>query len=323
MASVSPSRFWGIDLGGTKIEGVILDRGHPEQALHRLRVPTGADLGYEHVLGQVGTLVAMLRRASGSGMPGMIGFGTPGVTVPSTGLLKNSNTRCLNGRPLASDLESILGTKVILANDANCCALAEATLGAAAGYRTVFGIILGTGVGGGIVVDGRLLTGRHGISGEWGHNPLQGEETPCYCGRKGCLETVCSGPALELYYAERSGAALSLPGIVARAGERDPAAAETLQRLRIKFAEALGTLVNILDPDAIVIGGGVGNLELLYEQETRDEVLRHLFNDRFDTPMMRPALGDSAGVFGAAMLSMNGGFLQQSDPSWDPPRSIF
>jgi N-acetylglucosamine kinase len=294
--------LWGIDLGGTKIEGAILDPSCPDQALHRLRVPTESGKGYGHIVAQVTRLVEQLELASGLTRPARIGMGTPGVTTPKTGLLKNSNTLCLNGRPLAADLSTALGRDVTLANDANCCALAEATLGAARGHRTVFGIILGTGVGGGIVVDGRVLTGPHGICGEWGHNPLRGEDAPCYCGRTGCIEMVCAGPALERFHASRGGANLRLPEIVKLAAAGDPAATATLERLREKFAEALGAVINILDPDAVVIGGGVGNLDLLYAPETRDAVRRHLFNDRFDTPLLRPALGDSAGVFGAAML---------------------
>jgi N-acetylglucosamine kinase len=299
-ASASP---WGIDLGGTKIEGVILDPCNPSQALHRLRVPTEASQGYDHILSQIALLVNRLGEASGLPRPARIGVGTPGVTVLSTGLLKNSNTQCLNGKPLAADLARSIGCEVILANDANCCALAEATLGAAKGFKTVFAIILGTGVGGGVVVNQEMLVGPHGICGEWGHNPLLGEETPCYCGRKGCLETVCAGPSLEKFFASRSGKSLPLHGIVKIAAEGDADAVTTLERLREKFAEALGVVINILDPDAIVIGGGVGNLDLLYTPETRSAVLKHLFNDRFDTPLLRPALGDSAGVFGAAMLT--------------------
>jgi N-acetylglucosamine kinase len=304
MSTDSSKLLWGIDLGGTKIEGAILDPSHPEQAIHRLRVPTESPQGYDHILGQLSKLVGMLEEASGLKRPAMIGIGTPGVTVPSTGLLKNSNTLCLNDRPLAADLSSVLGTNVVLANDANCCALAEATLGAGKGYRTVFGIILGTGVGGGIVVDGKVLTGPHGICGEWGHNPLPGEETACYCKKKGCVESVCSGPALEKYYSSRSGKSLRLPEIVKLAIAGDEDATATLDRLREKFAEALAVVVNILDPDAVVIGGGVGNLDLLYTPETRACVVKHLFNGSLDTPLLRPALGDSAGVFGAAMLTV-------------------
>lgn len=302
MISGISESLWGIDLGGTKIEGVIMDPAHPSQALHRLRVPTEAVKGYDHILSQFSNLISLLEEASGMKRPPRIGIGTPGVTTPKTGLLKNSNTLCLNGKPLAADLSRILGCEAILANDANCCALAEATLGAAKGYKTVFGIILGTGVGGGIVVNGEALTGPHGICGEWGHNPLRGEEAPCYCGRNGCVEMVCAGPSLERYYAARSGKAIRLPEIVTLASSGDGDAAATLERLRSKFAEALAAVINILDPDAVVIGGGVGNLDLLYEEKTRAAVTAFLFNDRFDTPLLKPSLGDSAGVFGAAML---------------------
>lgn len=296
--------LWGIDLGGTKIEGAIMDPFDHSKALYRLRVPTESAQGYEHILSQFSLLVNQLCETSGLPRPRKIGIGTPGTTVPSTGLLKNSNTLCLNGKPLAADLARTLGCEVVLANDANCCALAEATLGAAKGYKTVFGIILGTGVGGGIVVNGEVLNGTHGICGEWGHNPLRGEETPCYCGVRGCVESVCAGPALEKYYALQSGQSLKLPEIVNLSASGDVHAVATLERLRAKFAEALAAVINILDPDAVVIGGGVGNLDLLYTQETRDAVVKHLFNDRFDTPLLRPALGDSAGVFGAAMLTV-------------------
>jgi N-acetylglucosamine kinase len=295
--------YWGIDLGGTKIEGAILDPSQPGEALQRLRLPTEAPLGYQHILSQIERLITQLEQESGMTRPGRIGIGTPGVTTPGTGLLKNSNTLCLNGKALTRDISHVLGCEIVMANDANCCALAEATLGAARGGKTVFGIILGTGVGGGIVVDGRVLTGLHGICGEWGHNPLCGEATPCYCGRAGCIESVCSGPALEKFYASRSGVTLSLPEIAIRASLQDIHAVATLERLRLKFAEALGAVINILDPDAVVIGGGVGNLDLLYAPETRAAVARNLFNDRLDTPLLKPMLGDSAGVFGAALLA--------------------
>ena len=294
--------IWGIDLGGTKIEGVILDPSDPRSALYRLRVPTEGIKGYDHVLDQIELLVCKLEQASDTQRPGRIGIGTPGVTSPQTGLLKNSNTLCLNGKPLSHDISARLHSTAILANDANCCALAEARLGAGRGYKTVFGIILGTGVGGGVVVNGEVLVGPHGIAGEWGHNPLRGESTPCYCGRSGCLESVCAGPSLERYYRERSGSPLRLPEIVIHAAVGNADAIDTLERLREKFAEALGAVITLLDPEAIVIGGGVGNLDLLYSPETRMAIAKHLFNNRFETPLLRPELGDSAGVFGAAML---------------------
>jgi len=297
------SLLWGIDLGGTKIEGAILDRTQPRAALHRLRLPTEPERGYEHVVAQIGRVVAELERASDSKRPAVIGVGTPGTTEPDTGLLKNSNTTCLNGRPLRQDLGTALGVVARLANDANCCALAEATLGAARGRRVVFGLILGTGVGGGLVVDGRVLEGRHGIAGEWGHNPIGGETTPCYCGRRGCVETVIAGPSLERFYREQGGdVSARLPEIVRRARAGESLAAATLERLREKFGAALAAVINIVDPDAIVIGGGVGNLDELYTDATRAAIVRHLFNPELRTELLRPELGDSAGVFGAALL---------------------
>jgi fructokinase len=294
--------LWGIDLGGTKIEGAILDPARPDQAVHRLRLPTESIKGYDHVLQQIASVVSELEKVSGEKRPDRIGIGTPGATEPSTGALKNSNTVCLNGKPLRDDLNVKLGIDVRLANDANCFALAEATLGAARGEPVVMGLILGTGVGGGLVVHGALLEGLHGIAGEWGHNPLPGESTPCYCGRAGCIETVFAGPSLERFYRDQTGEAVRLPEIVARSAAGQPAAVATLERLRTKFGEAIAAILNILDPHAIVIGGGVGNIDLLYSEATRAEVLRHTFNGEVRTKFLRPVLGDSAGVFGAAML---------------------
>ena len=295
--------LFGIDLGGTKIEGVAIDSDRPEQALCRPRVPSGADRGYAHVVGQIEKLVAEMESASGHRRPERIGFGTPGTTDPASGLVKNSNSTCLNGRPLRADLSRRLGVDARLANDANCFALAEAVFGAACGRAVVHGLILGTGVGSGIIVHGQVLEGRHGISGEWGHNPVCGETTPCYCGRKGCVETVIAGPSLERHYRELTGVTLRLPEIVARAAVDEPAAVATIDRLVAKFGEAIAAVINVLDPDAIVIGGGVGNLEVLYTERTRSAILRHLFNPELRTEILRPKLGDSAGVFGAALLA--------------------
>jgi fructokinase len=300
------TRLWGIDLGGTKIEGAILDPGQPDRALHRLRRPTESARGYDSILSRIAGVVADLEVASGTTRPAALGIGTPGATEPSTGSLKNSNTTCLNGRPLRDDLRRLLGIEVRMANDANCFALAEATLGAARGRAVVMGLILGTGAGGGLVVHGRLLEGLHGIAGEWGHNPLGGETTPCYCGRSGCVEQVLAGPSLERFYREQTGQSVRLPEIVTRAAAGEPAAAATLSRLQEKFGEAIAVVLNLLDPDAIVIGGGVGNIDLLYTPATRAAVLHHTFNSEVRTEFLRPALGDSAGVFGAAMLVRQG-----------------
>lgn len=296
-------RLFGIDLGGTKIEGAVVDPARPDCAISRLRVPTEGAKGYAHVLGQIVRLVGMLEADCGARRPPCIGFGTPGVIDPTTGVLKNSNTLCLNGQRLREDLAARLGSEARIANDANCFALAEALFGAGRGRRVVVGLILGTGCGGGVVVDGRVLGGIHGIAGEWGHNPIRRENTPCYCGRKGCVETVIAGPALERHYRERTGRALRVPEIVERAAGGEAAARATLERLRSRFGEAIAAVINILDPDAVVIGGGVGNIDLLYEERTRQAVLRHMFNRDIRTEFLRPLLGDSAGVFGAAMLS--------------------
>jgi fructokinase len=295
--------LFGVDLGGTKIEGAVIDPRHPGQAACRIRVPTESEKGYVHVLAQVERLVAMLERESGRRRPARIGFGTPGVIDPATGVLKNSNTACLNGERIREDLSRVVGSQAIVANDANCFALAEATFGAGRGKGVVVGLILGTGCGGGIVVDGRVLGGIHGIAGEWGHNPLRGERAPCYCGRRGCIETVISGPALERFYRRRSGTAARMPEIAARARKGEAAARATVARLVEKFGEAIAAVINILDPDAVVIGGGVGNVGALYGPGARAAVLANLFNTELRTPFLRPELGDSAGVFGAAMLS--------------------
>ncbi|MEI8385970.1 MAG: ROK family protein [Verrucomicrobiota bacterium] len=295
--------LWGIDLGGTKIEGAILDAERPGSAVQRLRVETQASRGYEFILSQIVAVVRELEKLSGIPCPAVIGIGTPGAVEPSSGDLKNSNTTCLNHQPLRQDLTRLLSREIRMANDANCFALAEATLGAAIGEPVVMGLILGTGVGGGIVVNSQVLQGLHGIAGEWGHNPLMGESHPCYCGRKGCIETVIAGPSLERFHRESGGAAIRLPEIVRAAALGEKPAVTTLERLRDKFGEAIAAVINILDPDAIVIGGGVGNIDLLYSEETRLAIERFLFNPTLATRILRPQLGDSAGVFGAAMLT--------------------
>ena len=295
--------MWGIDLGGTKIEGVIVDANEPELAIHRVRLATESNRGYENIIARIRTVVERLERESGHARPTVMGVGTPGAIEPATGTLKNSNTVCLNGQPLARDLSAALGVEARVANDANCFALAEATLGAARGRDVVVGLILGTGVGSGIVVHGRVLHGHHGIAGEWGHNPMRDETTPCYCGRVGCVETVISGPALERFYEARSGTRASLGEIVAKAGANEGHAVATLGRLTDKFGEAIAAVINLVDPDAIVIGGGVGNIDRLYAPETRRAIERHLFNPELRTELLRPSLGDSAGVFGAALLA--------------------
>jgi fructokinase len=294
--------LWGIDLGGTKIEGVVLESRTKPNVLARLRVPTEAHLGYAHILGQLAKVVDELKAVTGL-MPRHIGIGHPGTLDRHVGGIKNANTTALNGQPMDKDLAALLGVPVRLANDANCFAIAEATLGAVPEVlpdaEVVFGVILGTGVGGGLVVHGKVINGRQGIAGEWGHNFLDEVGGPCYCGRSGCVETVFAGPALERYYARHSGETLKLKEI-ARAGT-DPIAVQTIDHLIRQFGRAMAVVINIVDPDAIVLGGGVGNIDRLYTDGVA-ETRKYLFNTRIDTVFLKPKLGDSAGVFGAALL---------------------
>jgi len=299
--------YWGIDLGGTKIEGVILRiREQKPDILVRKRIPTESQFGYDHIINRIVYLVEELRAASGL-EPERIGIGTPGSYDPVSLIHKNSNTTCLNGRPFKKDLQTKLGLPLAMANDANCFAMAEANLGAVPLHqpqaRVVFGIIMGTGVGGGVVVDGKVIHGRHGIGGEWGHIFTEQNEVMCYCGHTGCNENVMSGPALEKYYNQQSGQRLSMKEIVAawRTG-KDNHALATRDRMLFNFGLACSYIVNVLDPDAIVIGGGLGQIDELYTHG-QAEILKHMFNDRCETPLLRPVLGDSAGVIGAALLS--------------------
>lgn len=307
--SITERSLWGIDLGGTKIEGVILKSADDPQVLFRDRVPTEADQGYEQILQQVKKLVDMMTRFAGA-RPPRIGMGTPGVLDPRLGTMKNCNTVVMNGKPMKLDLEKLLNFPLEMANDADCFALAEAQLGVVKeefpGARVVFGVIMGTGVGGGVVIDGRAIIGLHGIAGEWGHNFLHESGGLCYCGKTGCVETVISGPSLERYYFNETGNKKKLKDIVALAESKvDPAAQRTMDRLVEYYGIALSAIVNILDPDVIVIGGGVGNIDLLYDRGF-DSVKKYVFNHGLDTPIVKPSLGDSAGVFGAAYLVNTG-----------------
>jgi len=297
---------WGIDLGGTKIEGVLLKiKDTKPDILWRKRIATESQFGYEHIIQRIKSLIQDLKSESGDS-PEHIGIGTPGSYDPITLIHKNSNTTCLNGQRFKLDLQHALGVPVSMANDANCFAVAEATLGAVPALlpdaKVVFGIIMGTGVGGGVVVDGKVIHGRHGIGGEFGHIRTEENNIICYCGHTGCNENVMSGPALEKFYASLSGTPKIMKEIVSawRAGN-DIHALATRDRMISNFGLACSYIVNLLDPDAIVIGGGLGQIDELY-QYGQAEILKHMFNTRCDTPLLKPLLGDSAGVIGAAML---------------------
>ncbi len=302
---MTSTNHWGIDLGGTKAEGVIIGTNGLKEIIFRDRVSTGADQGYEHVLNQLATLVNMMSKQAGT-RADRLGIGTPGTLDPFLGTMKGSNSECLNGMPLKKDLETLLKMEVTIANDANCFALAETHLGVVKENfpkaEVVFGVIMGTGVGGGLVVNGKVINGLHGIGGEWGHNFLDESGGPCYCGKCGCVEKVLAGPSLEKFYYSVSGEKKKLKEIhEAYKKGNDPVATQTMERLIHFFGKAISVLINIIDPDVIVIGGGVGNIDELYKQGI-ESVSKFIFNHRLDTPIVKPLLGDSAGVFGAAYL---------------------
>lgn len=300
-----PNYLWGVDLGGTKIECIVLN-AQTNETICRKRVPTEAAQGYTHILSQIKKLINLVI-AETAIQPTRIGFSTPGTLDPTTQTMKNCNTTSMNGQPMKADIEHLLGLPIELANDANCFALAEATMGAvpavAPDAKVVFGVIMGTGVGGGVVVNGQIIGGRHGIGGEWGHNVAEENGEPCYCGKSGCNENVFSGPALERFYEKQSGEKRSLKEIYERYQMgNDTAALATMQRLISSFGKAISYIVNVIDPDVIVFGGGVSNIDLIYT-EGKKELEKWIFNNRkVETLFLKPKLGDSAGVFGAAEL---------------------
>jgi fructokinase len=298
----------GIDLGGTKIEGIALDRAGQIPARRRIATPQG-DAGA--TIAAVVSLVAALERDIGAAGPLPVGIGTPGALSPVTGRLRNSNSTCLNGLPLDTLIAQALGRDVRIANDANCFALSEAADGAAAGAEIAFGAILGTGVGGGIVVRGAALQGRHAVAGEWGHNPLPwpnpalglGElpGPPCYCGRRGCIETFLSGPGMAADHRRATGRDETPAAIAAAAGAGDAAARATLDRYLDRLARGLAGVINLIDPDVIVLGGGLSNIAALYD-EVPKRWSAWVFSDTVTTRLVPPMHGDSSGVRGAAWL---------------------
>lgn len=322
----------GIDLGGTKIEAAVLRRFEPSasqnhsrfEVLTRRRIPTGGDDGYEAVLQRTAELMMSVAREVGQPLEQLhVGVGMPGSVTRRDGRIKNSNTVCLNGQPFREDLSERVGAKIAFENDANCFALAEASLGAGRDYQpgVVFGVILGTGVGGGLVMGGRVWPGPQNLGGEWGHHAVGPwrrmehasraqagqdfglgltERGVCYCGKTGCLELYASGPAVERDYLRRSGRAASLPHIAEQRAS-DPHAAAALDELLEAFGRGLANVIDIIDPSVVVLGGGVSNLDLLYAEGV-ERVRKYLLNDELLTPIVRHELGDSAGVIGAALL---------------------
>lgn len=292
----------GVDLGGTKTELIAIDDDGSVRLRRRAPTPAG---DYAATVALIAGMVTQAERELG--VRASVGIGTPGSQSPVDGRMRNANSTCLNGQPLKQDVEAALGRTVRLANDANCFALSEAVDGAGRGADVVFGVILGTGVGGGVVVHGRVLQGANGVAGEWGHNPLPpGDDTgghvpACYCGRHGCVETWLSGPALAADYLRTSGETAAPERIVARAADGDAACEATLQRYEARLARALAGVINLLDPDAIVLGGGLSSIGRLYERVPQLWA-PHVFSDRIVTRLCPPLHGDSSGVRGAAWL---------------------
>jgi len=290
----------GIDLGGTKIEGIILDEDGKE--LFRRRIDTQQELGYRHILGRIqalyGEMLVEIRCQRHT-----FGIGTPGAISPKTGLLKNSNTICMNGQPVKTDLEKLLARKIEIQNDANCFAMAEALYGAGGEKNLVFGVIMGTGCGGGIVYKGEVIVGRQAIAGEWGHMSIAPDGPLCYCGQRGCVETYISGGGAASRYAEKFGVKKSFHEIEKDFYAGEPKAVEFMKSYFQHFGRALANLIDILDPDVVVLGGGVSNFDALYKEGVA-EVAKFVFSDSLETPIVKHQLGDSAGVIGAALVGI-------------------
>ena len=289
----------GIDLGGTKTEGILLDDNF--EIIERKRVKTNQEKGYSSILELIKNLVDDLRQKTDQKTS--LGICTPGALSKKSGLIKNSNTQCLIGKDLKTDLENIFKHNISIENDANCFALAESKLGAAQNFDVIFGVIMGTGVGGGIVIKEQIHNGRTNIAGEWGHHCIRPQGNSCYCGKRGCVETYLSGPALEKRWEEISGKQQSVSEIVQDLENKKNN--NQYQRWKgeflINFGLALGNVIDILDPDAIVLGGGLSNIPFLYDHG-KSSVYHRVFSDQIDTPILKNKLGDSAGVFGACMI---------------------
>lgn len=302
-SKATDSRNWrlGVDLGGTKIEAALLDAGG--EMVWRERLATPAD-DYAAILQAIRGLCRGAEARAGCELP--VGIGTPGALSPQSGLLRNSNTVCMNGKPLLQDLQRMLERPVRIANDANCFALSEAVDGAGADGQVVFGVIIGTGTGGGVVIDRQVLNGRHAIGGEWGHNPMPWRRDfdivrPCYCGKQGCIETFLSGPGFAANAQALGVEAPDSRQIVARAEAGDRRCIEQLDHYHDQLVRALAHVINLLDPDVIVLGGGMSNIASLYD-ELPGRLGEYVFSDFVETPVRPPRHGDSSGVRGAAWL---------------------
>jgi len=297
--------YWGIDLGGTKIEAVVLDSDNDYEIIARHRQKTEGHLGYEKVLDNIKNLISFISDKYKIEAQ-RIGVGTPGSISPYNGNLRNCNSLYLNGHPIKKDLESLLGLDIRITNDANCFAVSEYKIGVIKEKypeaKVVFGVIMGTGVGSGIVVDGQIIEGKNGIGGEWGHNYLDESGTDCYCGKSGCVESILSGPSLENYYFNIAKQKKSLKDIVSDyRNNTDIYARTTMERLFHFFPIAVSNVINIIDPDVIVIGGGLGNIDELYTKGVKN-LTKYVFSDYVNTEFTKPKFGDSSGVLGAALL---------------------
>ena len=285
----------GIDLGGTKTEGILLDDNF--EIIERTRVKTNQQEGYSSILDLIKNLVDDLRQKTDQKTS--LGICTPGSLSKKSGLIKNSNTQCLIGKDLKTDLENIFKHDISIENDANCFALAESKLGVAKNFDVVFGVIMGTGVGGGLIINDHIHNGRTNIAGEWGHHCIWPQGNSCYCGKQGCVETYLSGPALEKRWEQLTNKRQSLTEIIQKSDDN------LLQKWKTEFLDnfclALGNVIDILDPDVIVLGGGLSNIPFLYD-EGKNSVNQKVFSDQIDTPILKNSLGDSAGVFGACMI---------------------
>jgi fructokinase len=297
--TAAPFRI-GIDLGGTKIEGLVLGEGDRE--LFRKRVPTEREKGYEHILGNIERLYRELAAHAGAA-PHTLGIGTPGSLSVRTGLLKGSNTVCMNGQPVKQDLERRLGRPLAMQNDANCFALAEALDGAGRGRDMVFGVIIGTGCGGGLVYKGQVWTGLQAIGGEWGHMSIDPHGPVCYCGTPGCVETFISGGGLERRWQHLHGEHRRIADVVEDYRRGEPRATDFMREFFGNFGRAIANLINVLDPDIVVLGGGMSKTDEIYTEGVA-EVAKRVFSDSLETPIVRHQLGDSAGVIGAALVGV-------------------